>query len=126
MRSRPARSISMPRRPAMAVRWTMPFVEPPIDSSTRKAFSMDLPLMIWSGVSRDAAMATAVAPVRSATRTRSAVTAGADAPPATIMPSASVMQAMVLAVPITEQVPTLATSWLFTSAISGASISSAR
>ncbi|MOA69117.1 hypothetical protein D3C78_1971130 [compost metagenome] len=71
-------------------------------------------------------MATAVAPVRSATRTRSAVTAGADAPPATIMPSASVMQAMVLAVPITEQVPTLATSWLLTSAISGASISSAR
>ncbi|KAG0736870.1 hypothetical protein G6F24_018175 [Rhizopus arrhizus] len=105
MRSRPARSISMPRRPAMAVRWTMPFVEPPIDSSTRKAFSMDLPLMIWSGVSRDAAMATAVAPVRSATRTRSAVTAGADAPPATIMPSASVMQAMVLAVPIVMQVP---------------------
>ena len=33
---------------------------------------------------------------------------------------------MVLAVPITEQVPTLATSWLLTSAISSASISSAR
>ena len=35
-------------------------------------------------------------------------------------------QAMVLAVPITEQVPTLATSWLFTCEISLASISSAR
>ena len=36
------------------------------------------------------------------------------------------MQAMVLAVPITEQVPTLATSWLFTCAISCASIWSPR
>jgi hypothetical protein len=42
------------------------------------------------------------------------------------MPSASAMHAIVLAVPITEQVPTLATSWSFTSAISSASISSAR
>lgn len=33
---------------------------------------------------------------------------------------------MVLAVPITEQVPTLATSWLLTSVISAVSISSAR
>ncbi len=104
----------------------MPLVEPPMASSTRSAFSMDLPVMMRSGVRRAAAMATAVAPVRSATRTRSAVTAGADAPPDTIMPMASVRQAMVLAVPITEQVPTLATSWLLTSAISGASISSAR
>ena len=42
------------------------------------------------------------------------------------MPSASAMQAMVLAVPITEQVPTLATSWLLTSTVSSASISPAR
>jgi len=42
------------------------------------------------------------------------------------MPSASAMQAMVLAVPITEQVPTLGTSWLLTSLISCWSISSAR
>ena len=88
--------------------------------------AMDLPVRMRSGVSREAAMATAVAPVFSATRTRSAVTAGAEAPPATIMPRASVMQAMVLAVPITEQVPTLATNWLLTSEISCASISSAR
>jgi hypothetical protein len=40
--------------------------------------------------------------------------------------SASAMQAMVLAVPITEQVPTLATSWLLTASISCLSISSAR
>ena len=66
------------------------------------------------------------APVRSATRMRSAVTAGGDAPPGHVMPSASAMQAIVLAVPITEQVPTLATSWSLTAAISSASISSAR
>ena len=47
-------------------------------------------------------------------------------PPGTVMPRASAMQAMVLAVPITLQVPTLATSWLLTAAISCASISSAR
>jgi hypothetical protein len=57
---------------------------------------------------------------------RSAVTAGGDAPPGTAMPSASATHAMVLAVPITEQVPTEATSWLFTREISSASISSAR
>jgi len=68
----------------------------------------------------------ACAPVRSAMRIRSAVTAGADAPPGSMIPSASAMQAMVLAVPITEQVPTLATSWLLTSSFSWASISPAR
>ncbi len=88
----------------------MPLVEPPIASRTRKAFSMARPVRMRSGVNPARAIATAVAPVRSATRTRSAVTAGAEAPPATIMPSASARQAMVLAVPITEQVPTLATS----------------
>ena len=36
------------------------------------------------------------------------------------------MQAMVLAVPMTEQVPTLGTSWSLTAVISAASISSAR
>ena len=57
---------------------------------------------------------------------RSAVTAGGDAPPGSMMPSASATHAMVLAVPITEQVPTLATSWLLTLEISSESISSAR
>ena len=72
------------------------------------------------------AICTARVPVSSATRMRSAVTAGGDAPPGTVMPSASEMQAMVLAVPMTEQVPTLATSWSFTSSFSSSSISPAR
>ncbi len=79
-----------------------------------------------SMVSRSAASFTAAVPVSSAARIRSAVTAGGVAAPGTVMPSASAMQAMVLAVPITEQVPTLATSWLLTSATSVSSISLAR
>ena len=39
-----------------------------------------------------------------------AAAAGALAPPGIIVPSASVTQAMGLAVPITEQVPTVGTS----------------
>ena len=53
---------------------------------------------------------TAQVPVSSATRMRSAVTAGGVAPPGTVIPKASEMQAIVLAVPMTEQVPTLATN----------------
>ena len=104
----------------------MPLVEPPMASSTRIAFSNALAVSTLSMVSRLLAICTATVPVSSATRMRAAVTAGGAAPPGTVMPSASAMQAMVLAVPITEQVPTLATSWLLTSAISVASISSAR
>ena len=104
----------------------MPLVEPPIASRTRIAFSNAAGVRILSIVRRSFAICTARAPVSSATRMRSAVTAGGDAPPGTVMPSASAMQAIVLAVPITEQVPTLATSWSLTSAVSSASISPAR
>ena len=92
----------------------MPFVDPPIASSTRNAFSNALPVRILSGVRPCLTICTTVAPVSSAMRMRSAVTAGGDAPPGSMMPSASATHAMVLAVPITEQVPTLATSWSFT------------
>ena len=88
----------------------MPLVEPPMASSTRIAFSNAAGVRIRSMVSLSRAIRTACAPVSSATRMRSAVTAGGDAPPGIVMPSASAMHAIVLAVPITEQVPTLATS----------------
>ena len=104
----------------------MALVDPPMASSTRIAFSNACGVRMRSIVSRSFAIFTAMRPVSSATRMRSDVTAGGDAPPGTVMPMASAMQAMVLAVPITEQVPTLATSWSFTSAISASSISCAR
>ncbi|MNY17590.1 hypothetical protein D3C86_1509160 [compost metagenome] len=104
----------------------MPLVDPPMASSTRIAFSNAAGVRMRSMVSRSRAICTARAPVSSAMRMRSAVTAGGVAAPGRLMPIASVRQAMVLAVPITEQVPTLATSWLLTSAVSSASISPAR
>ena len=104
----------------------MPLLEPPMASSTRIAFSKAFSVSTLSIVKPCRAMPTASAPLCSAMRMRSAVTAGGDAPPGTVMPKASAMQAMVLAVPMTEQVPTLATSWVLTSASSCWSISSAR
>ena len=104
----------------------MALVEPPIASNTRIAFSNAFSVKTLSIVNRLRAISTASVPLCSAMRMRSAVTAGGEAPPGTVIPKASAIQAMVLAVPITEHVPTLATNCLLTSAISSASISSAR
>ena len=59
----------------------MPLVEPPMESSTRSAFSIDAGVITCAGVIFDLAISTATAPERSATRMRSAVTAGGDALP---------------------------------------------
>jgi len=83
----------------------MAFVEPPIASSTRSAFSTERAVMIWLGRSRVAPSVTACRPLASAARRRSACTAGIAAVPGSAMPSASAIAAIVLAVPITAQVP---------------------
>jgi hypothetical protein len=57
------------------------------------------------GFLRAFATATAFAPVSSAIRSRAEDTAGADAPLRGIIPRAAVTHAIVLAVPITPQVP---------------------
>ena len=109
----------MPSRPAIAVRWMIALVEPPIASSTRSAFSTD-----FCGddlVGRQPGLAPArprARPLASATRSRSACTAGMAAVPGSAMPSASAMQAMVLAVPITAQVPAVVARLPSTSSIS--------
>ena len=95
----------MPSRPAMAVRCTMALVEPPTDISTRIAFSTDFGVMTCRGVIRVSMSRTAALPVSSAATSRSECTAGIAAVPGSDMPSASAMQAMVDAVPITAQVP---------------------
>ena len=69
---------------------------------------------------------TASAPVSSAARRRSACTAGMAAVPGRAMPSASTMQAMVEAVPITAQVPAVVASLPSISLISLSSIWPAR
>lgn len=62
-------------------------------------------LRISCGFLAALATATAFAPVSSAIRSRADDTAGAVAPRRGIIPSAAVMQAMVLAVPMTPHVP---------------------
>ena len=65
--------------------------------------------MLWgSRLEAAAAAATALAPVSSAMRIRAADTAGALAPLSGMRPSAAVMHAIVLAVPITPHVPIFA------------------
>ena len=101
-------------------------VEPPSASSTRSAFSTDFSLTILSGVTAEPIRLTAAMPVASAARRRSACTAGIAAVPGRIRPSASAMQAMVEAVPITAQVPAVTARLLSTCAISSALTSPAR
>ena len=115
-----------PARPAIAVRWMTALVEPPIASTTRSAFSIDLALIMRSGVRFEPMSRTAAAPVASAARSRSACTAGIAAVPGRIMPSASAAQAMVEAVPMTAQVPAVTASRPSTSMISLCATSPAR
>ena len=65
-------------------------------------------------------------PVASAATSRAACTAGIAALPGSAMPSASAMQAIVLAVPITAQVPAVVARLPSISSISSASTSPAR
>ena len=74
------------------------------------AFSTDFSVMTCFGVIGLPMSATAKVPDRSAARKRSAWTAGIAAVPGNIIPMASAIQAMVLAVPITAQVPAVVAS----------------
>src|SRR6478609_4257120 len=101
-------------------------VEPPRASSTRNAFSTDCCVMIWLGRSGFRASSAASVPVASPARSRSACTAGIAAVPGSDIPSASAMQAMVDAVPITAQVPAVTARLFSISPISSDVISPAR
>lgn len=80
-------------------------VDPPIAVLTRIAFSKACRVMIRCGVRSLPASATARAPVSSASVPRRASTAGSPEPPGSIIPRASVRQAMVEAVPMVMQCP---------------------
>jgi len=81
----------MPSRPAIAVRCTIAWVDPPSDISTRKAFSTDFSVMICCGMIRVWIRRTAALPDSSAATSRAAFAAGMSAVPGSNMPSASVM-----------------------------------
>ena len=95
----------MPSRPAIAVRCTIALVEPPSVISIRKPFSTDSRVMTCDGRMGWRASRTAAWPDASAATSRCESTAGIAAVPGSDMPIASAMQAIVLAVPITAQVP---------------------
>src|ERR1700704_583659 len=104
-----------------------PLVEPPIACNTTCAFLNDD--AVKNSLGRGpfaAAIAAATLPLASAERKRSACGAGIVALIGSDRPSASVMQAMVDAVPITMQVPTDGARRPLTASISTSSISPAR
>jgi len=83
----------------------MAFVEPPMAWRTMIAFrNDDLVSIVW-GCRFLVRMETALEPVSSAMRRREDDTAGAEAPMSGMRPNPAVTQAIVLAVPITPQVP---------------------
>src|SRR6266481_9744982 len=104
-----------------------PLVEPPIACSTTCALRNDEAVRNSLGRGLFAlAIAAATLPLASAKRNRSAWGAGIVALIGSDRPSASVMQAIVLAVPITMQVPTDGARRPLTASISTSSISPAR
>ena len=104
----------------------MALVEPPIASSTRTAFSIASAVMIRLGRRSVPIISTARRPLASAARSRSACTAGIAAVPGSVMPSASAIEAMVLAVPITAQLPAVVARLPSICAISSSETSFAR
>ena len=89
----------------MAARWITALVDPPTANNTRVAFSSASAVSTRLGLRSDPTSEAAILPLASATRSRSASTAGTAAAPVGIMPRASEIEAIVLAVPITAQVP---------------------
>src|SRR3979490_866072 len=102
-------------------------VDPPVACSTACALRNDALVKNSLGFGPFAfAIAAATLPLASAERNRSACGAGMVALIGNDRPSVSLMQAMVLAVPITMQVPTDGASRPLTASISSSSISPAR
>ena len=81
------------------------FVPPPIAISSVIALSNASAVRICDGRSPSRAISTARAPVASAARARAASTAGIEAVPGRHIPSASTIEAIVEAVPISLQWP---------------------
>src|SRR6266571_8049065 len=104
-----------------------PLVEPPIACNTTCAFRNEAAVRNSLGRGPLAlAIAAATLPLASADRKRSACGAGIVALIGSDRPSASVIQAIVDAVPITMQVPTEGARRPLTASISTSSISPAR
>ena len=89
---------STPASCAIASRCSTPLVEPAVAMTTAAALRNALRVMICRGRSPLASAWTTAKPVRRARSVRSAETAGADASPGSVMPSASAQADIVFAV----------------------------
>jgi hypothetical protein len=92
-------------RPAIAIRWITALVEPPIAESVRMAFSNAGFVRIFDRLTFSRTISTMRRPAMRAMTLRRASTAGYAAFPGIPTPSASTIDAMVDAVPITMQWP---------------------
>src|SRR5262249_19046535 len=90
----------------MATRWMIALVLPPIAMSARIALSNAPAVRTWDGLGPPArAISTARRPDSSASASRRESGAGIAALPGSVIPSASTIDAIVDAVPITMQWP---------------------
>ena len=92
-------------RRAIAIKWMTALVEPPIAAFTRIAFSNAARVRIFESLRSSFTISTIRRPAMRAIRLRRASTAGNAAFPGRPTPSASTMDAIVEAVPITMQWP---------------------
>ena len=111
-----------PSRPAIASRWMNSLVEPPVAANTQRALSKAFWVITSSGRVPARASSTARTPVRSARSLRRDSTAGTTAEPGKAMPRTSAAIAMVVAVPMTLQTPTVGAKTPSSSSHSSSSI----
>ena len=95
----------MPARPAMAIKWIIALVEPPIAISTAVALSKAASVMISRGFKSSHTISTIRRPQAEAIKACAVSTAGIEEAPGRVIPRASDSAIMVAAVPITIQVP---------------------
>nr|WP_298326025.1 hypothetical protein [Haloactinopolyspora sp.] len=103
--SKSSRLSSTPSRPAIAIRWMIAFVDPPMAALARILFPNAARVMTALGRRSSSTMPTMRRPASCATSNRRMSTAGQVAEPGSCMPSASATQAMVEAVPMVMQCP---------------------
>ena len=105
MASKSSRVRATRARPAMAIRWISALVEPPSASTVAAASSNASRVRIVAGVLSCQTMSTMRLPESTAIRQWAESTAGIDAAPGSVMPSASAALVIVEAVPIVMQWP---------------------
>ncbi len=94
---------SKPSRPAIAGRWMTAFVEPPIACSVAIALWKASGVRIWDSRRSSCTICTMRRPVMWASARRRESAAGIAAAPVSVVPSASAIAVIVLAVPIVLQ-----------------------